>query len=106
MIAYFEEEAVLSYTEYLNMIKNNKIKNIDAPQIAIDYYNLNTDAKLSDLIVKVREDEMHHSKINHKYSDLNNNDIIQKSDEKSLIKTIKLQKFSDSIITMETNKRS
>ena len=106
MIAYFEEEAVLSYTEYLNMIKNNKIKNIDAPQIAIDYYNLNTDAKLSDLIVKVREDEMHHSKINHKYADLNNNDIIQKSDGKSLIKTIKLQKFSDSIITMETNKRS
>ena len=37
---------------------------------------------------------------------LNNNDIIQKSDEKSLIRTIKLQKFSDSIITMETNKRS
>ena len=106
MIAYFEEEAVLSYTEYLNMIKSNKIKNIDAPQIAIDYYNLNTDAKLSDLIVKVREDEMHHSKINHKYADLNNNDIIQKSDEKSLIRTIKLQKFSDSIITMETNKRS
>ena len=106
MIAYFEEEAVLSYTEYLNMIKSNKIKNIDAPQIAIDYYNLNTDAKLSDLIVKVREDEMHHSKINHKYADLNNNDIIQKSDEKSLIRTIKLQKFSDSIITMETDKRS
>ena len=49
---------------------------------------------------------MHHSKINHKYADLNNNDIIQKSDEKSLIRTIKLQKFSDSIITMETNKRS
>ena len=44
MIAYFEEEAVLSYTEYLNMIKNNKIKNIDAPQIAIDYYNLNTES--------------------------------------------------------------
>ena len=31
---------------------------------------------------------------------------LSKSDEKSLIKTIKLQKFSDSIITMETNKRS
>ena len=69
MIAYFEEEAVLSYTEYLNMIKNNKIKNIDAPQIAIDYYNLNTDAKLSDLIVKVRADEIHHSKVNHRYAD-------------------------------------
>ena len=51
MIAYFEEEAVLSYTEYLNMIKNNKIKNIDAPQIAIDYYNLKTDAKLDRKIV-------------------------------------------------------
>jgi len=106
MIAYFEEEAVTSYTDYLNMIENNKIENINAPQLAIDYYNLSSDAKLSDLIIKVREDEMHHSKINHKYADINNVKIVNNSHEKSLISTIKLQKFSNSIISMETNKRS
>jgi len=106
MIAYFEEEAVTSYTDYLNMIENNKIENINAPQLAIDYYNLSSDAKLSDLIIKVREDEMHHSKINHKYADINNEKIVNNSHEKSLISTIRLQKFSNSIISMETNKRS
>tara|TARA_B100000927_G_C16438468_1_gene458677 strand:- start:122 stop:820 length:699 start_codon:yes stop_codon:yes gene_type:complete len=106
MIAYFEEEAVTSYTDYLNMIENDKIENINAPQLAIDYYNLSSDAKLSDLIIKVREDEMHHSKINHKYADINNVKIVNNSHEKSLISTIKLQKFSNSIISMETNKRS
>tara|TARA_B100001113_G_scaffold200689_1_gene164433 strand:+ start:122 stop:820 length:699 start_codon:yes stop_codon:yes gene_type:complete len=106
MIAYFEEEAVTSYTDYLNMIENDKIENINAPQLAIDYYNLSSDAKLSDLIIKVREDEMHHSKINHKYADINNEKIVNNSHEKSLISTIRLQKFSNSIISMETNKRS
>ena len=106
MIAYFEEEAVTSYTDYLNMIENDKIENINAPQLAIDYYNLSSDAKLSDLIIKVREDEMHHSKINHKYADINNVKIVNNSHEKSLISTIRLQKFSNSIISMETNKRS
>jgi len=106
MIAFFEEEAVTSYTEYLNMIENGEIENINAPQIAIDYYDLCSNAKLSDLIVRVREDEMHHSKTNHKYADIEIKSFVSKNHEKSLISTIKLQKFSNSIISMESNKRS
>lgn len=68
MIAYFEEEAVKSYTEYLKMVESGQIENIPAPQLAIDYYKLNSDAKLSDLIRCVRADEEHHSKANHKLS--------------------------------------
>ena len=54
MIGYFEDEAVKSYTEYLNLVESGKVINIRAPKIAIDYYNLHKDAQLSDLITCVR----------------------------------------------------
>ena len=68
MIAYFEEEAVKSYTEYLNLVESGQVENIPAPQLAIDYYKMKKSAKLSDLIKKVRADEQHHSKVNMEYS--------------------------------------
>jgi ubiquinol oxidase len=64
MIHYFEKEAVLSYSQYLNMIRANHIEDIDCPQIAKDYYDLPDDAKLSDMIKKVRADEQHHADVN------------------------------------------
>ena len=69
MIHYFEEEAVKSYTEYLNMVESGEVENIPAPQLAIEYYGMKKNAKLSDLIKKVRADEQHHSDINFKYSE-------------------------------------
>ena len=69
MIGYFEDEAVKSYTEYLNLVESGKVMNIRAPKIAIDYYNLHKDAQLSDLITCVRADEMHHADVNHSYAD-------------------------------------
>jgi len=70
MIAYFEEEAVRSYTSYLEMIKNNQLPNPPAPQLAIDYYGLQKDAKLSDMIKCVRADEAKHAEVNHRMSTL------------------------------------
>ena len=69
MIGYFEDEAVKSYTEYLDLVKKGKVMNIRAPKLAIEYYNLKKDAKLSDLIISVRADEMHHAEVNHSYAD-------------------------------------
>ncbi len=69
MIAYFEEEAVRSYTDYLALVEEGKIENVPAPQLAIEYYKMKKDAKLSDLIKKVRADEQHHSQVNHRYAD-------------------------------------
>ena len=69
MIGYFEDEAVKSYSEYLNLVESGKVINIRAPKIAIDYYNLHKDAQLSDLITYVRADEMHHAEVNHSYAD-------------------------------------
>jgi len=71
MIAYFEEEAVKSYTEYLALVENGDVENVPAPELAIKYYKMKKSAKLSDLIKKVRADEQHHSKVNHKYADGN-----------------------------------
>ena len=69
MIGYFEDEAVKSYTEYLELGESGKVPNIDAPDLAIQYYKLGTNAKLSDLIRCVRADEEHHSETNHNYAD-------------------------------------
>ena len=71
MLGYFEEEAVRSYTDYLAMVENGEVENVPAPELAIKYYNMKKSAKLSDLIVKVRADEMHHSKVNHGLADGN-----------------------------------
>lgn len=68
MIAYFEEEAVRSYTDYLAEISKGNIEDVPAPQLAIDYYDLPKDAKLSDMIIMIREDEKKHSKVNMGYS--------------------------------------
>jgi ubiquinol oxidase len=71
MIGYFEEEAVKSYTEYLALVENGDVENVPAPELAIKYYKMKKTAKLSDLIIKVRADEQHHSEVNHKYADGN-----------------------------------
>ncbi len=69
MIAYFEEEAVISYTEYLKLVESGVVENVPAPHLAIQYYDMGSDARLSDLIKHVRADEQHHSEVNHKYAD-------------------------------------
>ena len=71
MIAYFEEEAVKSYTDYLGLVERGEVENVPAPRLAIQYYKMGSDAKLSDLIKKVRADEQHHSEVNHKYANGN-----------------------------------
>ena len=69
MIAFFEEEAVKSYTDYLELVENGSVENVPAPKLAIEYYKMKKSAKLSDLIKKVRADEEHHSKVNLRYGD-------------------------------------
>eukprot|EP00243_Klebsormidium_subtile_P014124 TRINITY_DN9843_c0_g2_i1.p1 TRINITY_DN9843_c0_g2~~TRINITY_DN9843_c0_g2_i1.p1 ORF type:complete len:403 (+),score=139.03 TRINITY_DN9843_c0_g2_i1:121-1329(+) len=65
IVGYLEEEAVISYTHYLNDIDSGKIANTAAPAIAIDYWRLPKDAKLRDVVLAVRADEAHHRDVNH-----------------------------------------
>jgi ubiquinol oxidase len=70
MIAYFEEEAVRSYTSYLELLENGQIEDVPAPKLAIEYYYLNKDSKLSDMIKSVRNDEQKHANVNHNLSSM------------------------------------
>ena len=73
IVGYFEEEAVYSYTEFLDELDSGKMKNEPAPKIAIDYYNLPLHATLRDVVVRVREDEAGHRDVNHSSANILNN---------------------------------
>ena len=65
VVAYFEEEAVFSYTQYPAEVDAGRHENVPAPQIAIDYWQLPQDARLRDVILAVRADEAEHRDVNH-----------------------------------------
>ena len=69
VVGYFEEEAVISYTQYLKEVEEGHHENVPAPQIAIDYWQLDKDARLSDVIIAVRADEAEHRDVNHSFVD-------------------------------------
>jgi ubiquinol oxidase len=65
LVGYFEEEAVLSYTQYLEEIDAGRMPNVAAPEIARRYWKLADDATLRDVVIVVRADESHHRDVNH-----------------------------------------
>lgn len=69
MVAYFEEEAVNSYTNYLADIDAGRHPNPPAPEIAIKYWDLAPDATLRDVVLAVRADEAGHRDRNHDFAD-------------------------------------
>jgi ubiquinol oxidase len=69
VVGYFEEEAVISYTSYLQEIDAGKLENVSAPKLAIDYWNLAEDARLRDVVIAVRADEAEHRDVNHEFAD-------------------------------------
>jgi ubiquinol oxidase len=70
MVGYFEEQAVVSYTQYLEEIDSGLIENIPSPSTAIEYYGLRADATLRDVVLRVRADEESHRDENHGMADL------------------------------------
>ena len=77
------KKIVLLFTLYNAVFSNNKIwnshsahtleqgrvENVKAPEIAINYWNLSSDARLIDVIKVVREDEAGHRDVNHNFVD-------------------------------------
>lgn len=68
-VGYLEEEAVISYTHYLEEIDAGKIENCAAPDIAKHYWQLADNAMLRDVVLAVREDEVEHRDVNHALAD-------------------------------------
>jgi ubiquinol oxidase len=69
MVGYFEEEAVHSYEHYLRLVEEGRHENIEAPEVAIEYWHLNADARLKDVIRATIKDEMKHRDVNHRFAD-------------------------------------
>ncbi|MFM9842592.1 MAG: alternative oxidase [Dongiaceae bacterium] len=69
IVGYFEEEAVVSYSQYLAEIEAGRHANLPAPRIAIDYWGLAPDARLREVVIAVRADEAGHRDVNHRFAD-------------------------------------
>ncbi|MBL8655512.1 MAG: alternative oxidase [Alphaproteobacteria bacterium] len=68
LVGYFEEEAVTSYTLYLQEIDAGRAANVPAPEIAKRYWKMADDATLRDVVLIVRADEAHHRDVNHGFA--------------------------------------
>ncbi len=68
VVGYFEEEAVISYTLYLQEIDEGRSPNVPAPAIARHYWKMTDDATLRDVVLVVRADEAHHRDVNHGFA--------------------------------------
>ena len=69
VVGYFEEAAVISYTQHLAEIDQGRHANVPAPKIAIDYWKLSPAARRHDVVLAVRADEAHHQEVNHRFAD-------------------------------------
>ena len=72
IVGYFEEEAVISYTEYLHELESGAIPDEPAPEVAINYWNLPLHSTLKDVVRVIRDDEAGHRDVNHSFADIIN----------------------------------
>lgn len=75
VVGYFEEEAVTSYTLYLQEIDEGRSPNVAAPAIARHYWQMADTATLRDVVLLVRADEAHHRDVNHGFASRLNGDV-------------------------------
>jgi ubiquinol oxidase len=69
IVGYLEEEAVISYTQYLAEIDAGRVENVAAPRIALDYWKLPAGARLREVVEVIRADEAGHRDRNHEMAD-------------------------------------
>ncbi len=69
VVGYFEEEAIISYTQYLAEIDAGRHADVPAPPLAIEYWQLPATAGLRDVVIAVRADEAGHRDVNHGFAD-------------------------------------
>jgi ubiquinol oxidase len=76
-VGYLEEEACITYTREIEDIDRGRLpkwSKLQAPQIAVDYYDMQEDAKtMRDLLLNIRADEAGHRAVNHTLANLDQN---------------------------------
>lgn len=77
-VGILEEEAVYTYTNLINDLEAGRLpewENLPAPQIAIEYWRLPSNASMLDMIYAVRSDESTHRFVNHSLASLEPADV-------------------------------
>lgn len=69
LAGYLAERSVRGYSEFLERLESGAHPDGPAPAPARAYWNLAPDARLSDMILAMREDEAIHRDINHAFAD-------------------------------------
>jgi len=69
LAGYLAERSVRDYSDYLALLQSGQETNGPAPETAVAYWNLAPDARLSDMIIAMREDEAIHRDIHHAFAD-------------------------------------
>lgn len=69
LAGYLAEQSVRGYSAYLARIESGAQDDGPAPDSAIAYWNLAPDARISDMIIAMREDEAIHRDIHHAFAD-------------------------------------
>jgi ubiquinol oxidase len=69
LAGYLSEESIRGYSQYLERIDSGAQENRAAPASAVAYWSLSPDARLTDMILTMREDEAIHRDIHHAFAD-------------------------------------
>lgn len=69
LAGYLAEQAVRGYSAYLARLESGELENRAAPENAVAYWNLAPDARITDMIIAMREDEAIHRDIHHAFAD-------------------------------------
>jgi ubiquinol oxidase len=69
LAGYISEQAIEGYTRYLDRLADGTQPDIAAPAFAVDYWHLSPGAKLSEMLVSMRQDEAIHRDIQHAFAD-------------------------------------
>jgi hypothetical protein len=80
-VGYLEEEAVKTYTSLIQDVDEGRLpkwKEAPAAEDAIRYWALAPDAKLRDVFVAIRADEVAHREFNHHFADMGKNEPMVK----------------------------
>ncbi len=68
VVGYLEEQAIQSYEHFLKLVEDGFIENVEAPELAKSYWQLKSDARLTDVILATIKDEMIHRDVNHRFA--------------------------------------
>jgi hypothetical protein len=77
-VGHLEEEAVRTYTHAIEELEKGHLpewEHLDAPSIAKDYWRLEKDATIKDVLYVVRSDETTHRFVNHSLGNLKDTDV-------------------------------